>query len=786
MSNIIEDLENEKGVQEAHDMALESEVGSRHPSGIEAYYIPTLAVAWSLFQMSLPSILTLTAIHIRTIHLAFAICLTFLSYPTLKNIAKGSPLYILGAKDRFTIIDYLLAIIAPLCVLYLSLDYLGLSSRQGAPLARDVIIGVTLIVLLLEAARRALGPALPVVASVFILYAFFGPYMPEIIAFKGVSVNRFMGQITMSSEGIYGVPLDVSANIVFLFVLFGAMLEKAGGGEYFVQMAFGLLGRFRGGPAKASVVASALTGMISGSSIANTVTTGTFTIPLMKRVGYPDYKAASVEVASSTNGQLTPPIMGAAAFIIAEYTNLKYFEVVQAAAIPALVSYIGLIYITHLEAMKLGLKGLSRDELPNVWSTFKSGIHYLIPLIMLIFELMVLRHSPELSAFRAILLLAVIMLIQQPIKAMLGVHHHGHDAKPGMEGVKGGAMEILDGLISGARNMVGIGVATAAAGIIVGVVTMGLGGLINDIIELLSGGNIILLLLITAVASLILGMGLPTTANYIVMASLTAPVIVTVGGNNGFLVPLIAAHLFVFYFGILADDTPPVGLAAYAAAAIAKSDPIRTGFQGFMYDIRTAILPFMFIFNTEILLIGVDGWAHGLFIFGMCTLGMLAFTSASQNFMLVRNKPWETVLFLIVTFMFMRPQFFSHQYDKYFPSDQKIESINLFVEKVPPIIKEFDERSEELAELKEEFVKLVSLLNEEEKATLQAALKAEALTAEAYETKVSDFVFEQKEAQELLDAIQSFGTSAYYFYPLAFLLYGSLYFMQRIRRSKKE
>ncbi|MCG8337523.1 MAG: TRAP transporter permease [Proteobacteria bacterium] len=785
MSNSTNQANQKDGVQLAQEIAKESEYGSRSPQGFEAYYIPVIAFAWSIFQLSLASFLTLPSIHIRTIHLAFAITLAFLSYPTLRKKRKGF-FALFSARDRFTVIDYILAITAPIAVLYLSVDYLGIAERMGNPIPRDIFIGVILIVLLLEAARRALGPALTVVASVFVFYAFFGPYMPEVIAFKGVSLRRFMGQISMSSEGIFGVPLDVSANIVFLFVLFGAMLEKAGGGEYFVQLAFGLLGRFRGGPAKASVCASAMTGMISGSSIANTVTTGTFTIPLIKKVGYPSHKAAAVEVASSTNGQLTPPIMGAAAFIIAEYTNLEYFEVIKAAAVPALVSYIGLLYITHLEALKLGLKGLSKDQLPQIWNTFKGGIHYLVPLTLLIFELMVMRRSPEYSAFKAIIVLGVIMLFQQPVKARFGIEHHGKKAKPRMEGFIAGILEIKDGLVAGGRNMISIGVATAAAGIIVGVVTMGLGGLINDIIDLLSGGNILLLLFITAVASLILGMGLPTTANYIVMASLTAPVIVTVGSANGLVVPLIAAHLFVFYFGILADDTPPVGLAAFAASAIAKSDPIKTGVQGFMYDIRTAILPFMFIFNTEILLIGVDNIAHGFLIFGMCTLGMLTFTAATQNHFVTKNRYWETAILILLTLMFMRPQFFTQNFDAVMPMSTKIKIVAELDGKISPIIKEFDEKSEELVELKDEFASLVGLLNKEEKEQLRQTLNIPELSSTSFEEAVSQWDFDQNKAQNLLNQVNKFGTPPFTTYILAILIYLGVFGWQRRRLAKED
>jgi len=773
-----------EGAQTAQQMVQDIETGTRHPQGRQAYLIPGIAVCWSLFHLSLPSILILTAIHIRTIHLAFAITLTYLSYPTLKHLSPNNPLSFLGKTDRFTWADYCLAITAALCALYFSLDFLGISERQGTPIPRDIVIGIFLVLLLLEAARRALGPSLPLVASCFIFYAFFGPYMPEVIAFKGVSLERCLGQLTLSTEGIYGIPLDVSANIVFLFVLFGAMLEKAGGGEYFVKLAFAMLGRFRGGPAKASVVASAMTGMISGSSIANTVTTGTFTIPLMKKVGYPAHKAAAVEVAASTNGQLTPPIMGAAAFIIAEYTNLEYMEVVKAAIIPAIVAYIGLLYITHLEACKLGMKGLPKSRLPQFWVTFKHGIHYLIPLGFLIYELMVLRYSPQLSVFHAILVLVIIMLFQHPIKALLGVPHFDKPAAPGFQGIKRGAFDLLQALISGGQNMIGIGVATAAAGIIVGVVTMGLGGLINDVIELLSGGRILVMLLITAFACLLLGMGLPTTANYIVMASLTAPVIVTVGANNGFVVPLIAAHLFVFYFGILADDTPPVGLAAFAASAIAKSPPILTGFQGFMYDIRTAILPFMFIFNTQILLIGVDHWSTGLLVFGTCTFGMLAFTSATQNYFITKNKIWETALLFVLTFLFMRPQFFTENLDQHFTYSPKIEAIYQIHEMVTPIIKDFDELSEQLPETRPKFEQLTPLLTPEEVSQLQNVLQITEFTDTAYETAYSRLEFEQGDTQLVLNTIQSFGTPHYWSYLLGLVLYVLLYLTQKYRHER--
>jgi TRAP transporter 4TM/12TM fusion protein len=645
MSNTeIEEIDD--GVELARKMAEEEEGIGRRPEGFSKWVIPTIAVIWSLFQLSIASWLILDSTYIRAIHLGFALLMVYLNYPFFKKPKFG--LKFLAATDRIPIFDYIIGITACAAALYIMLDYVGMSMRHGAPIQRDIIIGVALTILLLEAARRVIGPALPVIAICFCTYAFLGPYMPDLIAFKGVSLNRFVGQMTMSTEGIYGIPLDVSATIVFLFVLFGAMLDRAGAGKYFIQLALSLLGGFKGGPAKAAILGSGLTGMVSGSSIANIVTTGTFTIPMMKKVGYPATKAAAVEVAASTDGQLAPPIMGAAAFIIAEYVNVPYVEVIKAAAIPAFASYAALFYITHIEASKLGLRGLAKSELPLFFKTLIGGIHFMIPIALLLYELVVVRHSPELAAFHAIWLMGLVMLCQEPVKAYIAKEPIG-------PAIKKAVVDIFGAFASGARNMVSVALATAAAGIIVGVVALGLGGLITEIIDVVSGGNIYLMLCITALASLIIGMGLPTTATYIVMASLTAPAIVTIAGAQDWFVPLMSAHLFCFYFGILADDTPPVGLAAYAAAAIAKSPPIATGLQGFMYDIRTAILPFMFIFNSDLILYNITSWPQGILIFLMACIGNFAFASATQGWFVARNKIWEVPIFLSVTICAMRP-----------------------------------------------------------------------------------------------------------------------------------
>ncbi|RXJ73327.1 C4-dicarboxylate ABC transporter [Veronia nyctiphanis] len=714
-------MTNNTSTTDAQDIVAQADTGARSPKGLSGRILWFIPLCWSIFQLwyASPFTVALNDTEARSIHLAFAIFLAFTAYPALKS----SP------RDSIPIQDWVFALVGSFAAAYLFLFYNDLASRAGAPTQFDIVTAVAGMLLLLEATRRALGPPLMVVAAVFLFYTFAGPHMPDVIAHKGASLNKAMSHMWLTTEGVFGVALGVSTSFVFLFVLFGALLDRAGAGGYFIKVAFSLLGHMRGGPAKAAVVASGLSGLISGSSIANVVTTGTFTIPLMKRVGFPGTKAGAVEVAASTNGQLTPPIMGAAAFLMVEYVGIPYIEVIKAALLPALISYIALIYIVHLEACKAGMTGLPRrhtstfmqslqnfvvivigicvlslavyygigwtkdvfgdaaspiiaalifisyvllvrysaqyksdavedpaatdlSEVPDPGPTVRSGLYYLLPIVVLVWCLMVERFSPGLSAFWATLFMMFIVVTQRPLIAFFNKQHD-----PITE-FKEGFVDLAEGFVAGARNMIGIGVATAAAGIVVGVVTLtGIGLVMTDFVEFISGGNIILMLLFTAIISLILGMGLPTTANYIVVSTLMAPVIVTLGAQEGLIIPLIAVHLFVFYFGILADDTPPVGLAAFAAAAIAKDDPIKTGIQGFTYDIRTAILPFMFIFNTQILLLDLDGpWHLFLTIFSAVT-AMLAFSAATQGWWLTKNKWWETLLLLLITFSLFRPGF---------------------------------------------------------------------------------------------------------------------------------
>ncbi len=628
-----------------------------HPALV--WLIAGLCLAWAGFQLWI-AYHPIDMLMARVWHLAFAVGLAYLVFP---GRAAAS------ATARFPWLNLALGAAAALSVLWIWWDYEEIVWRAGLPEPHDIVLGCLLIALLLEAARRALGLALPLLAALFLGYAFAGPWMPDLLRHRGVDLPILINDMYLSDSGIFGVPLGVSVGFVFLFVLLGALLERAGAGRYFIDIAYAGLGGLRGGPAKAAVAASGLTGSVSGSSIANTVTTGTFTIPLMKKVGLPPYKAAAVEVAASTNGQLMPPVMGAAAFIMAEMVGMPYLDVVRAAILPALVAYLALFYMVHLEACKLRLPVVPRSELPPFWPTLLRGAHYLVPLLMLIYYLVVLRRSPVASALVAIQATLVIMLVQRPILAFLRHRRDGGGAAlPRLlwDAARGGVGDVLRGLIGGSRNMVAVGVATATAGIIVGVVsTTGLVGRFVGVVEILSMGNLYLMLGLTALTCVLLGMGLPTTANYIVMATLTAPIIVQLSGDFGLLVPVIAAHLFVFYFGILADDTPPVGLAAYVGAAIAGSAPIQTGLQSFAYDLRTVLLPFVFIFNTEILLIsGVDEAGRILWLtdpaaiawtFLTATAGLFALASAVAGHAAARCAAWQRLLLVALALLLLRP-----------------------------------------------------------------------------------------------------------------------------------
>ncbi|WP_171234211.1 TRAP transporter permease [Ruegeria sp. HKCCA6837] len=736
--------------EELQDLVASSDAGGRNPVGNVGIFLAIVAAIWSIFQVVLASPISNYVLpgsvvnNSRQFHLAFAMFLAFAAYPALKSSPRG---YI-------PIQDWIMGLLGAFVALYGYFFYDKIVNAGGLADDTDKWVALGGLLLLFEAARRALGPAMAIIATIFLAYVFFGSseYVPEVIRWKGASLKKAMSHMWITSEGVFGIALGVSTKFVFLFVLFGALLDKAGAGNYFIKMAFGALGHLRGGPAKAAVVGSAATGLISGSSIANVVTTGTFTIPLMKRVGFSSEQAGSVEVASSVNGQIMPPVMGAAAFLMVEYVGISYVEVITHAFLPAAISYIALVYIVHLEAVKRNMPTLGdRDvhlartvvgmlsfflvfaglcyssqfpvdavtswapsaaglilslivcaiyvvllylaaqvpdlepddpnakevTLPVIADIYKAGLHYLLPIIVLVYFLMIEQKSPGLSAFWATALLFVILLTQKPLKAIFrgesDVYNRFID----------GVADLWQGLIDGARNMIGIALATATAGVIVGTVTLtGVGQVMADLVEFLSGGNLILMLIMVGILSLILGMGLPTTANYIVVSSLMAGVVVELGAQSGLIVPLIAVHLFVFYFGIMADVTPPVGLASFAAAAVSGGDAIKTGFTAFFYSLRTVALPFVFIFNTDLLLIDVT-WVEGIIVAIFATIAILVFTAGTMGYFLTHSRIYESIALIFVAFALFRPDFFM---DRISPPFQTVEpaAFEETIGQVPP------------------------------------------------------------------------------------------------------
>ena len=710
---------------------VETDAALRIPGGVVGRCLFALLLCWSLFQLYIASPLPymlgrgfiFNDVQSRSIHYAFAIFLAFGMYPAFRS----------SSRHHIPAADWLWGAVAAGTSLYICILYEELSHRAGAPIPLDMVVASVGIICLLEGVRRSIGLPLFFVSIVFLAYAVAGPWMPAVISHPGASMARMTDHMWLSGEGVFGLTLGVSTNLVFLFVLFGALLERAGAGNWFILSSIALLGHMRGGPAKAAVVSSALTGMISGSALGNIVTTGTFTIPLMKRIGIPAEKAAGIESTASINGQFMPPVMGAAAFLMTEFIGISYADVVKHAFLPAVLSYIGLFYIVHLEAVKLNLPllqraaesaavrrllafamsflglvllsglvyygigwirvllgaqagwaiallfltayvglvwlstrmpalpvladGASLRTLPNAAPTILAGTHYLLPVVVLIWCMMVERYSPGLSVFWAIVALSFIMLTQHPLAALLrgeGVSRHA---------LRAGAVDFVYGLAKGARNMVGVAMALASAGIIVGVVTMtGFGLVMVNVIEAISGGYLLPMLIFTAAITVVLGMGLPTTANYVVVASIMAPVVVTVAGQYGLIVPAVAVHLFVFYFGLMSGNTPPVAVDAYAAAALARSDPLKTCLQGFYYELRTIILPFIFIFNTELLLIGITSWWHLVMTVGISVIAMLVFAAGTQGHFLVRSRRIESALLILVALSLLRPGFWIDQF----------------------------------------------------------------------------------------------------------------------------
>ena len=706
-------------------LVAESDFGGRKVGGFVGKLVFAIAVGWSLFQLWYASPLPFTLAwgvlndtEARSLHLGIAIFLGFLCYPGFRSTSRRSvPWY-----------DWLLAIVGAFAGAYFILFYAELATRPGKPILVDIVTATIGLVLLLEATRRTVGLPMTVLALLFLAYILLGKYLPEVLAHKGASWERMLSHQWLTTEGVFGVALGVSSGFIFVYVLFGAMLDRAGAGNYMMQVSFAMLGHLRGGPAKVSVVSSGLNGLISGSSVSNVVSGGIFTIPLMKKAGYGGVKAGAIETMSSVDGQIMPPVMGAAAFLMVEYVGIPYPEICKHAFLPAVLSYISLFYIVHLEAVKLDMKPLVRrgdrsvrekatawglgisgtivvscaiyfvaeavknvaggaapwilsfllgalylwtvyvaskcpdlppdidvdnPVQPETWPTVKAGLHFLIPIGTLIWCLMIEEMSPALAAFWATTVLIVLMATHRPLTVFL------RKQEGAITELKRGLMDVIDGLNDGARSMIGIAIATGTAGIIVGGITLtGLGFRMTDFIEFVSFGNVLVMLLFTAFICLVLGLGVPTTANYILVATLMAPVIVELGAQSGLIIPLIAVHLFVFYYGIMGDITPPVGLATFAAAAISGEDPIQTGIQGSMYALRTVVLPFVWIFNPQLLLIDVNGWFELVLVVLASLAASLLFAAATMGWFRIKCSWWEIALLLASTFMLFRPNFF--------------------------------------------------------------------------------------------------------------------------------
>ena len=710
---------------ELQQLVEEVDRGGRTTTGVFGAIVFAVALCWAFFQLWYASPLPFTfhfAIfndtEARALHLGIAMFLAYVAFPASKK----------SNRERIPIYDWILALLAGFCGAYLFLFYKDLALRPGIPTTTDVVTASIGLMLLLEATRRALGAPMTVLGAVVILYVFLGPWLPDALAHRGASIERLASHMWLTTEGVFGVALGVSVSYIFIFVMLGSLLDRCGAGNYMMQVSFSLLGHLRGGPAKVAVMSSAVNGMVSASSTANVVTTGIFTIPLMKRAGYGGVRAGAIETAASADGQIMPPVMGAAAFLMIEYVGIPYTEIIKHALLPAMLSYISLFYIVHLEALKLGiqpmlgvakertlLQKISRigmgvsgtaivialvywvgvgaqqlvpqyafgilvsllvvlyvglvgmasryDDLPEtvsvtdpvrpeVWATVRTGLFFLIPIGILVWSLTIERLSPGLSAFWAVVAMIVLMFTRKPLQAFF---RKQSIRAPLVEGFK----DTFGGLQAGARNMIGIALACGTAGLIVGAITLtGLGLRMTAFVELVSMGNVLIMLGFTAVVCLVLGLGMPTTANYILMATLMAPVVVELGAQNGLVIPLIAVHMFVFYYGLMADITPPVGLATFAAAAIAGEDPLRIGIQGFKYAIRTAVLPFMFVFNPLLLLIGIDGPFELIVVVAGAIVGSLAFAAATMGWMRVRSTALEIIVCLLVTFMMFRPDWF--------------------------------------------------------------------------------------------------------------------------------
>ena len=593
-----------------------------------AAVIAVVAIALSLFQLYGAGIEPMGLFYQRSIHLAFIMALTFLMFPAFGGRGRGPLGWIIDGA-------FLAAAVTSGAYIVWNLD--AIFARAGFWSQTDLWMGLITTVAVLEASRRAIGLPMTLIGVVAILYGLAGPrgelpwlgeWLPGILSHRGNSLERLTGQLYLGQEGIYGLPLGVAATYIFVFVLFGAFLEVTGAGKFFIDLAYAMTGRKPGGPAKAAVLASAGMGSISGSAIANVVTTGAFTIPLMKRLGYKPAQAGGIEAAASTGGQITPPLMGAGAFLISEYTRVPYVDIVLVSIYPAIL-YLGTVYLfVHIVAMKAGMKGMPADELPSVIDTLKAGWQFVLPLFLLIF-LLVQNLSPMRVGFWAILSVVAVALLRRSVEILVLEPRNGHPATASRiaAAIRSGLTLLGQALVLGARNAVAVSMACAIAGIIVGVVGLtGLGLKFSSMMIAFSGGNLVLALILVLIASLILGMGLPVTASYIVLIVLVGPALA-----NEFGVPLLIAHLVVFWYSQDSNVTPPIALAGFAGAAIAGSKPLETSIQAWKFAKGLYLIPVFMVYNPELILGGPVPYV--IFTELIAALSLAAFAGAIEGYL---------------------------------------------------------------------------------------------------------------------------------------------------------
>ena len=604
----------------------------RKLTGKVALFITIVAILMSAFHLFTAWHGTLLAMKQRSLHLIFAFTLGFALYPGFKK----------SSKDKIDITDWLLIILSVGVWGYIFFNVEAIALKGGQMSTTDMVLGVLAVLLTLEVTRRVVGPELPIVTIVFLLFAYFGRHMPGIFAHRGFNVTRIVSHMYMTTEGIMGTPLGVSSTFVFMFILFGSFLDKTGVGEFFIDFAYALTGSTRSGPAMTSVLSSGLMGSISGSSVANTVTTGAFTIPLMKSVGYKPHYAGAVEATASTGGQIMPPVMGAAAFIMADFTGFPYISIVKAAIIPAVLYYIAVGTMVHLEACKLGLKGMPRESLPKVSNILRKQGYLTLPLIAIIFML-VKQYPPTMAALTGIVIGVIVAMTVSLIKK-------DNSFTP---------KDILGAMEAGAKGAVGVACACACAGMIVGVVTLtGFGLKIAEVIVQIAQGRLIPTLLLTMISSIILGMGLPTTAKYIVLATMAVPAITKLGVN------LMSAHLFILYFGVVADVTPPVALAAYAGAGIAGANSMKTGFQAFKLAIGAFIIPYIFVINPNLIMVDsivgtTVNWlpvTAALPTIVTALIGTVCLAGTVESYLFGNLRIWQRIILLLAAFALLDPK----------------------------------------------------------------------------------------------------------------------------------